>query len=118
MKICLTALFLISINFTIVAFAADQAAGRKVFQNTCATCHGPNGAGSPAGKSVGAPDLCSAKVQHDSDELWKQQVQNGKNNMPAFGALLSPEQIDSVVKYVRTFASKSPGQKPKPASQP
>jgi cytochrome c6 len=108
-KIWFMALFLISISFMPLASATDNGPGRKVFENTCATCHGSDGAGTKAGQEVGAPDLRSQQIQQHSDQVWKQQIQNGKNSMPAFGGLLSSQQIDSIVKYVRTFAPKQQG---------
>lgn len=115
MKILLV--FLISISLMPLVCAADTAAGRKVFETTCAGCHGSNGAGTKAGQQAGAPDLRSQQIQQHSDQVWKQQIQNGKNSMPAFGALLSSQQIDSIVKYVRTFAPKQQGQKSKRTTQ-
>jgi mono/diheme cytochrome c family protein len=106
MKLLLVALFLISTSFTLLASTADTAQGRKVFETNCATCHGSNGAGTKAGQEVGAPDLRSQKIQQHSNQVWKQQIKNGKNSMPPFGAMLSSQQIDSIVKYVRTFATK------------
>ena len=37
------------------------------FKSNCASCHGTDGAGTPLGKSMNAPDLRSAEVQKHSD---------------------------------------------------
>jgi mono/diheme cytochrome c family protein len=106
MKLLLVALFLIFTSFAPLASAADTAPGRRVFETNCATCHGSNGAGTKVGHEVGVPNLRSQEIQQHSNQAWKQQIKNGKNSMPAFGDMLSSQQIDLIVKYVRTFAPK------------
>ena len=44
---------------------ADLAAGKKIFAETCATCHGPDGKGK---RDVGAPNLTDAIWLYGSDE--------------------------------------------------
>lgn len=87
----------------VVALPVD-AAGQNTFNTTCASCHGQNGAGTPTGKSLNAPDLGSSVVQSRSDAELQQIISDGKNNMPPFKGSLSNDQIESVVKYVRTFS--------------
>jgi cytochrome c6 len=85
----------------------DDDAGKKIFEANCAACHGSDGAGTPVGLSLMAPDLRSDAVQKLSDDDLKKQVSEGKNNMPPFKDTLSTDQIQAVVAYVRTFAKKS-----------
>jgi cytochrome c6 len=66
--------------------------GRRLFVQSCAVCHGDDGKG---GHTGGAPldrvrDLAAAI----------QTVTEGRNNMPAFRAGFTPEQIRDVSVYV------------------
>jgi len=83
-----------------MTFAADG--GADVFKQKCAMCHGEAGAGK--GK---VPALGSADVQKKSDADFKNAIEKGLKNdkgmMPAYGAKLSPEQVDGLVKYVRSL---------------
>ncbi len=71
---------------------ANVAAGAKVFIQFCSQCHGETGEG---GHGVG-PDI--TKV--DSPELVATTATNGKNKMPPFGTVLSPDQVRDVAVYV------------------
>jgi cytochrome c551 len=74
--------------------SATIAAGKEVFAQNCATCHGPDGHGGGAG-----PDLRTmpkAKSVAGAEE----QVTNGGAGMPAFKGQLSPEEIKDVATYV------------------
>ena len=82
------------------AFAADSSA--DLFKEKCAMCHGENGAGK--GK---VPALSSAEVQQKSDADFKTATETGMKNdkgmMPGYSGKLTPEQIDGLVKYVRSL---------------
>jgi len=82
------------------AFAADSSA--DLFEQKCAMCHGENGAGK--GK---VPALSLAEVQQKSDAEFKTAIEKGvktdKGMMPGNGSKLAPEQIDGLVKYVRSL---------------
>lgn len=82
------------------AFAADSSA--DLFKKKCAMCHGENGAGK--GK---VPALSLAEVQQKSDADFKTAIEKGvktdKGMMPGSGSKLTPEQIDGLVKYVRSL---------------
>jgi len=85
---------------TSTASSADSSA--DLFKAKCAMCHGENGAGK--GK---VPALSSAEVQQKSDADFKtaleKGVKNDKGMMPGYGGKLTPEQIDELVKYVRSL---------------
>jgi cytochrome c6 len=93
---------------SIVHANATQAgsAMAATFKTKCAICHGPDGAGSEVGKSMNVPDLRSQAVQGLADAELAEIISNGKNGMPSFKSSFSAEQIQSLVKYVRTFAKK------------
>ena len=75
--------------------------GADLYKAKCVACHGADGKGeTPAGKGLHARDFSSADVQKQSDTDLGYIITQGKNKMPAFGGL-SPEQVTSLVKYVR-----------------
>ena len=91
------------------------ARGAAVFRTNCSQCHGAGAAGVQA---AGYPNLL------DDDWLWggdlaaiHQTITHGIRSdadgdtrwsqMPAFGEILEPEQIDQVVMYVRTLSGQS-----------
>jgi mono/diheme cytochrome c family protein len=83
-----------------LSFAADS--GADLFKQKCAMCHGENGAGK--GK---IPALSSADIQKKADADFKSAIEKGiktdKGMMPPYGSKLSAEQVDSLVKYVRSL---------------
>jgi cytochrome c6 len=89
------------------AAPADSAEASSLFKSKCAACHGPDGAGTAAGRSLNVADLRSPKVQGQSTAQLEAIVKNGKNNMPAFSDGLSDAQIAALVAHIRTFAKKS-----------
>ena len=101
--IALLSLFL----FALPHFAAAQADGQKLFDTTCAKCHGPDGTGNTAvGKAVGAKDLGSPEAKKLTDVEIRAQIEEGKGNMPPFGGTMNKAQIDSLIPIVRGFAKK------------
>ena len=93
--VVLTVAFALSICF------ADAAADYKT---KCATCHGPDGKGDTAmGKTMKVKDLASADVQKQSDADITTIIEKGKKPMPGYEGKLTKDQIDSLVKYVRSL---------------
>ena len=90
-----------------------DADGEYIFKNTCATCHGPDGKGSPKsviGFDAPLPDFtdCPTNTVEPFGD-WNSVVHRGgpirglDHHMPAFGDALSDAQIESVVKYLWTL---------------
>jgi alcohol dehydrogenase (cytochrome c) len=78
--------------------AADLASGRELFGRTCAVCHGDDGMGGHGG---GAPLNKVAGF-----DFVVRTVSEGRNYMPEFSTLYSPEQIRDIAAYVlQRFAS-------------
>ncbi len=82
-----------------------RSVGKGLFGDNCAACHGRGGQG-----VVGLyPNLT------DNDWLWgggmdrihETLVQGRKGFMPAFGAVLKPEQLDDVAEYVLTLSNEA-----------
>src|SRR5438105_15521759 len=74
------------------------------FKSNCASCHGTDGAGTPLGKSMNAPDLRSAEVEKHSHAELAEIIANGKKDMPAFKKRITEDQIRGLVQYVRERA--------------
>ena len=85
------------------SFAEQSDKGASAFKGNCASCHGEDGAGTSLGKAMQAPDLRSEQVQKLSDAELNTTISEGKNNMPAFKATLSADQIQALVKHVRSL---------------
>jgi cytochrome c6 len=94
-------LVVLTVAFGLSTCFADAAADYKA---KCATCHGPDGKGDTAmGKTMKVKDLGSAEVQKQSDADVTTIIEKGKKPMPGYEGKLTKEQIDSLVKYVRSL---------------
>ena len=85
--------------------AADANAGKAVYQKSCKSCHGPDGAGNPAiakMMKVEMKDLKSSDVQAMSDDDLKKVIANGKGKMKPI-ASVSGADADNVVAYVKSL---------------
>jgi cytochrome c6 len=94
-------LVVLTVAFALSTCFADAAADYKT---KCATCHGPDGKGDTAmGKTMKVKDLGSAEVQKQSDADLTTIIEKGKKPMPGYEGKLTKEQIDGLVKYVRSL---------------
>ncbi len=82
-----------------LAVAGDDlvANGEKLYNNYCAACHQPTGAGMPA---ANFPALVGSAVVAGDPAVQINQILKGKNAMPGFGYLKDIE-IASVISYTR-----------------
>ena len=69
--------------------------GAKVFARNCSPCHGPR-----MRDPESAFDL--RKFPHDAHDRFVSSVTRGKNQMPPWGDLLKPEEIEALWAYVVT----------------
>lgn len=83
----------------------EQAQGRKVFNEDCAICHsaytskklnGPSLKGLYKKKAMpsGAPP---------TDERIRATIDRGRGMMPGFGGLLSPQEVEALLAYLKTL---------------
>jgi len=92
------------LGFALVFSTWSLADGAADFKAKCAACHGATGAGDTAmGKTMKVRDLGSAEVQSQSDADLAGIITNGKGKMPKYDGKLTKEQIDDVVKFIRTL---------------
>ncbi|HEB67256.1 MAG TPA: cytochrome-c oxidase, cbb3-type subunit III, partial [Gammaproteobacteria bacterium] len=85
--------------------AEKAAAGKEIFQNMCAACHGPDGKGNPA---MGAPNL--------TDNVWlyggspgaiRQTITKGRNGrMPAHRDFLGENKVHVLAAYVYSLSQR------------
>ena len=95
----------------------DPKNGKAIYNNGCITCHGDKGSGAPETSTVfKRPDTFPNFTKCDqttpeANSAWKDVVTHGGRSrafstiMPAFGDLLSNEQIDDVIAYMRGFCT-------------
>jgi mono/diheme cytochrome c family protein len=84
--------------------AADNSRGQTVFTTYCAACHGPEGAG------LVGPNLTDTVFQHGNTKAdIVRVVMNGVGDkgMPAWGAILPPEDVDAVADFTISLIGKN-----------
>jgi mono/diheme cytochrome c family protein len=95
--------------------AASTQDGADLFSRSkCALCHGEDGKGKTnKGKKLQVPDLSTEKWNKETtDKEILETISDGtkdkKGNvrMPAFKSKLTPEEIQTLAAYVRTFVHK------------
>ena len=79
--------------------AGDARKGAAVYAQHCAACHGPKGEGG-TGTALGN----AAMLALTPDHFLRHAIVNGRQGtpMPAFGATLSPSDIDNVTAFLRS----------------
>lgn len=108
----------IALSFLVLAgvsAARADDATQENFNKKCATCHGKDGSGKTTmGLKLKARDLGDPAVQDKlTDAQIQTQIENGakdketgKERMPAFKDKLKPDEIQTMIKYVRTLKRK------------
>lgn len=95
------------------------AAGEALYNQHCAECHGINGEGQfpdapmqpdETGRLGAPPHTGAGHSWHHDDDLLINYVRDGGvgppdqfYEMPAFGEVLTDEQIETVIAYIKTF---------------
>lgn len=81
-----------------IAVAADEkaVAGKEIYHAYCVICHGPN-MNNPGNRTF---DL--RKFPLGQRGRFMTSVKKGKNEMPAWGDVFSPDELDKLWAYVRT----------------
>lgn len=87
---------LLGICLSAGAQAQPPAAGRALFEDKCAACHGNNGA---LGR-LGAKNLQLTRL---NDEQLFHRISEGRRIMPAWKNRLLPGQINLIVRYIKTL---------------
>ena len=94
--------------------AADDTSldAAEIYEGACASCHGTEGRGAPEGTAITVPlpDFSDCNfVTREADGNWRYLLAHGgdglglSSQMPAFGGVLSAEQQQAALDYIRTF---------------
>lgn len=86
---------LAGVVLALAGLAGAQADGAQVYQQNCVSCHGAQGGG-----GVGPALAGNASLQDGQAVL--EQIRHGGGGMPAFGEILSDEEIVAVANHIRT----------------
>ena len=80
----------------------DAAAGKKIFADNCASCHGDNGKGN---QELGAPNLTDKIWLYGADEAsLVETISNGRAGvMPAWVGRLDPATVKALAVYVHSL---------------
>ena len=78
--------------------------GSAEFKVKCAPCHGGRGGGeTKLGEHLRVRDMGSADVQKLSDAEMNEIIRKGRGKMPSYEGKLKREQIDELVRFIRTL---------------
>lgn len=81
------------------------AAARAAYADSCANCHKEDGEGGLVkieDKRLKVPALTKGHALNHTDAELAKQITNGGEGMPAFKDKLKPEQINDLVRFIRT----------------
>lgn len=95
---------------------ADAAIGAALFSVTCFGCHGLSGEGTDI-----APALNDREKLAQFDDAWyRQTIAEGRatKGMPTWGKVLSPDQINDLVAFMRRWETMPVAAVPKPGGNP
>lgn len=77
------------------ASIGDATKGKVAYQQLCAQCHGPNMV------NPGTSSFDLRKFPDDKFDRFKKSVIEGKGDMPAWGDMLVPGELEALWAYVR-----------------
>ncbi len=84
----------------------QQAAGRQLYDNYCDRCHAPyssRGRQGPSMKHIFQNKYLPMSGMPANDERVTDIIKMGRNKMPAYGQVLSQQQIQDLLTYLHTL---------------
>ena len=112
-RVCVVASVAVASSFLgAPALAEVDKKVERAWKAKCSSCHGAVGKGdTEKGQQMKIVDMTSAEFQAKKDDELKNAILNGvkkekggvKQEMDAFKGDLTPEQVDALAAYVRTF---------------
>ena len=84
----------------------QQSAGRKVYDNYCDRCHEPystRGKKGPGLKGIYKKSFFPASGMPANDDRMTDVIRYGREKMPGFGQVLSPQQVNDLIAYLHTL---------------
>jgi mono/diheme cytochrome c family protein len=95
----------------VAALIAPQ--GDEIFRRQCVACHGSAGEGNgPAAVAFNPKpsDFTDAALMSElTDDQLLAALKEGKGAMPSFSAILNPEELQTVIEYLRTLVDSEGG---------
>lgn len=85
-----------SVGHGSVVLVGHAPRGAPVYAHNCLPCHGEGAAGGVGPKLAGNPIL-------DRDEAFQETVMRGRGAMPAWGAILKPQEIADVHAWLKSL---------------
>jgi mono/diheme cytochrome c family protein len=85
---------------------AQQAAGRRLYDQYCDRCHEPYSSRDKKGRSlqgVFKKQFLSVSGMPANDERVSEMIVTGRNMMPAFGQVMSQSQVQDLLAYLHTL---------------
>jgi len=82
-----------------VAVAGDPFAGSAIYTEYCTGCHGADG----RGEIAGTPSFRGGRLMMKNDSELVNIINNGRDIMPSFRGVLTNDQMQDIVAYLRTF---------------
>jgi mono/diheme cytochrome c family protein len=79
--------------------AADVFDGKEVYMRHCMGCHGSSG----VGNMPGLPNFTRGDQMFKSNSELYDAIRDGSGIMPGFNGLLTDDEIENVIAYIRTF---------------
>jgi mono/diheme cytochrome c family protein len=123
MKTRLWSVALATVLVPLMAMAQADKKTERTWKSKCASCHGADGKGqTDQGKKMKVHDYTKADWQKSrKDDDLKKAIADGvnrekdgvKQEMPGFKDSVPPEEIDNLVKYVRSFGTQKKAKKSK-----
>lgn len=108
----MTSIVAASMCLSTAALAETDKKTERTWKAKCASCHGQGGKGdTDKGKETNVQDMTTAAYQAKSNDEFKKAILDGvhtekngvKQDMNGFKAELTPEQVDALVAYIRSF---------------
>jgi cytochrome c5 len=84
----------------------QQAAGRRIFDQYCDRCHAPyssRGRRGPSMKHVFKQPYLPESGMPANDDRVTDVIKMGRNKMPAYGQVLTQQQIEDLLAYLHTL---------------
>lgn len=85
---------------TVTAVSDDEDTGEALYTRFCGGCHGFNG----ISYYVNSPSFALRQRMEKSDAQLSRSINEGRGVMPSWENMLSPMQIGSLVRFIRTLA--------------
>ena len=98
--LCMVAAVVAGLLAASVVFAGDLELGKKVFEDKCMPCHGPDGKGNAKMAEMLKVKIGDLTASHKGDAEVLQLLGEGKKPMPSFKKL-SKEEMGAVVDYTK-----------------